>query len=102
MICPHDHQECDNRGCRYGGCQGRPSRELVAHRDPASGRTSLSKARMAEPCQLPSLISQQFPGRAPESNYVTEGCHDTLSKFGASEGGAVVPTTGRVWASILD
>jgi hypothetical protein len=22
MICPHDHHECDNRGCRYGGCQG--------------------------------------------------------------------------------
>ena len=19
MICPHDHQECDNRGRRYGG-----------------------------------------------------------------------------------
>ena len=34
MLCPHDHQACDNRGCRYGGCQGRPSRELVAHRDP--------------------------------------------------------------------
>jgi hypothetical protein len=23
MICPHDRHECDNRGCRYGGCQGR-------------------------------------------------------------------------------
>jgi len=34
MICPHDHQECDNRGCRYGGCQGRPSGELIAHKDP--------------------------------------------------------------------
>jgi hypothetical protein len=34
MICLHDQQECDNRGCRYGGCQGRPSRELVAHREP--------------------------------------------------------------------
>ena len=34
MICPHDHQECDNRGCRYGGCQGRQSGKLVAHKDP--------------------------------------------------------------------
>ena len=34
MICPHDHQECDNRGCRYGGCQGRTTGELVVHKDP--------------------------------------------------------------------
>jgi len=34
MICPHDHQECDNRDCRYGGCQGRSSGELIAHKDP--------------------------------------------------------------------
>jgi hypothetical protein len=38
MICPHDHQECDNRGCRYGGCQGRPSGELIAHKDPRFGK----------------------------------------------------------------
>ena len=34
MICPHDRQEGDNRGCHYGGCQGRPSEELIAHKDP--------------------------------------------------------------------
>jgi hypothetical protein len=33
MICPHDHHECDNRGCRYGGCQGRQSGKLVAHKE---------------------------------------------------------------------
>jgi hypothetical protein len=39
MICPDDHHhECDNRGYRYGGCQGRPSGELVAHRDPRFGK----------------------------------------------------------------
>lgn len=23
MICPGTTRECDSRGCRYGGCQGR-------------------------------------------------------------------------------
>ena len=31
MICPHDHHECDNRGCRYGGCQGRRSERRDSH-----------------------------------------------------------------------
>jgi hypothetical protein len=73
MICPHDHQECDNRGRRYGGCQGRPSRELIAHKDPALGKTSASGARRAEPRQLLSLIRQQYPGRAVGADYATEG-----------------------------
>jgi hypothetical protein len=38
---PPDHQECDNRGCRYGGCQGRPSGELIAHKD-ARFRTKIA------------------------------------------------------------
>jgi hypothetical protein len=24
MICPGIAQDCDNPGCRHGGCQGRP------------------------------------------------------------------------------
>ena len=24
MICPGVAQDCDNPGCRHGGCQGRP------------------------------------------------------------------------------
>lgn len=23
MLCPGTHNECDNPGCRHGGCQGR-------------------------------------------------------------------------------
>jgi hypothetical protein len=29
MICPHDRHECDDRGCRYDGCQ----REAAADTD---------------------------------------------------------------------
>jgi hypothetical protein len=60
MICPHDRQECDNRGCRYGGCQGRPSGELIANKDPRFRKKSPSGARKAEPRQLRPLICQQF------------------------------------------
>jgi hypothetical protein len=24
MMCPGDNIDCDNPGCRHGGCQGRP------------------------------------------------------------------------------
>jgi hypothetical protein len=30
MICPHDRHECDNRGCRYGGCQGRTAADTAS------------------------------------------------------------------------
>ena len=45
MICPHDHQECDNRGCRYGGCQGRTTGELVVHKDPRFRKNIAVKSR---------------------------------------------------------
>ena len=32
MICPGTNQECDNPGCRHGGCQGRYP-EIMAVRD---------------------------------------------------------------------
>ena len=92
MICLHDHRECDNRGCRYGGCQGRPS-GVVAHKDPSFRKNaSASKARMAEPCQLLSLIRQQVPGRAP-GNYVAEGCPEHAVEFNIS-GGSPCPYSG--------
>jgi hypothetical protein len=28
MICPGIAVDCDNPGCRHGGCQGRPPRRL--------------------------------------------------------------------------
>lgn len=33
MICPGTERECDNPGCRHGGCQGR-SPTIMAARDP--------------------------------------------------------------------
>ena len=95
MICPHDHQECDNRGCRYGGCQGRPSRELVAHRDPHFSKNIVVESQNGG-------TGQQFPGRAREANYVSEGCPEHAVEFDTSGGEPLVPTAGRVWASILD
>ena len=102
MICPHDHQACDNRGCRYGGCQGRPSRELVAHRDPHFSKNIVVESQNGGPCQLLSLNSQQLPGRAREANYVSEGCPEHAVEFDTSGGGAPCPYCGRVWGLILD
>ena len=42
---------------------------------------------MAEPRQLRPLICQQFPGRAPGADYVTEGCPKHVSNFDTSGGG---------------
>jgi hypothetical protein len=42
---------------------------------------------MAEPRQLRPLIRQQFPGRAPGADYVTEGCPKHVSNFDTSGGG---------------
>ena len=42
---------------------------------------------MAEPRQLLSLIRQQFPGRAPGADYVTEGCPEHAVEFDTSGGG---------------
>jgi hypothetical protein len=42
---------------------------------------------MAEPRQLRPLIRQQFPGRALEADYVTEGCPKHVSNFDTSGGG---------------
>jgi hypothetical protein len=28
MICPGSDVDCDNPGCRHGGCQGRPPQRL--------------------------------------------------------------------------
>ena len=28
MICPGSDLDCDNPGCRHGGCQGRPPQRL--------------------------------------------------------------------------
>ena len=42
---------------------------------------------MAEPRQLRPLIRQQFPGRAPGADYVTEGCPKHESNFDTSAGG---------------
>jgi len=53
---------------------------------------------MAEPRQLRPLIRQQFPGRAPGADYVTEGCSKHVSNFDTSGGGGIlVPIAGRVW-----
>ena len=53
---------------------------------------------MAEPRQLLSLTGQRFPGRAPGTNYVTEGCPGHAVEFDTSGGGASCPYCGRVWA----
>jgi hypothetical protein len=42
---------------------------------------------MAEPPQLRQLIRQQFWGRAPGADYVTEGCSKHVSNFDTSGGG---------------
>ena len=43
---------------------------------------------MEEPHQLRPLIRQQFPGRAPGADYVTEGCSKHVSNFDTSGGGS--------------
>ena len=54
---------------------------------------------MAEPRQLLSLIRQQFPGRAPGADYVTEGCPEHAVEFRYfGRRRFLVPTAGRVWA----
>jgi hypothetical protein len=30
MLCPGSDLDCDNPGCRHGGCQGRPPQRLRA------------------------------------------------------------------------
>ena len=52
---------------------------------------------MAEPRQLLSLIRQQFPGRAPGADYVTEVVPNMcrIRHFGRRR--FLVPTAGRVW-----
>ena len=52
---------------------------------------------MAEPRQLRQLIRQQFPGRAPGADYVTEGCpkHVSNRRFGRRR--FLVHIAGRVW-----
>ena len=42
---------------------------------------------MAESRQLRPLIRQQFPGRAPGADYVTEGCPKHVSNFDTPGGG---------------
>jgi hypothetical protein len=57
---------------------------------------------MAEPRQLRPLIRQQFPGRAPGADYVTEGYPKHVSNFDTSGGGGFCPYCGPCLASILD
>jgi len=57
---------------------------------------------MAEPRQLRPLIRQQFPGRAPGADYVTEGCPKHVSNFDTSGGGGSLLYCGPCLASILD
>jgi hypothetical protein len=45
MICPGSDLDCDNPGCRHGGCQGRPPQRLRA--TPATIR--VMAVRTAEP-----------------------------------------------------
>ena len=56
---------------------------------------------MAEPRQLRSLILQQFPGRAPGADYVTEACPKHVSNFDTS-GEVPCPYCGPCLASMLD
>ena len=63
---------------------------------PGFRKIAPSGARMAEPRQLLSLIRQQFPGRAPGADYVTEGCPKHVSNFDTAGGGVPVPTAGCV------
>jgi hypothetical protein len=67
MICPDDHHhECDNRGYRYGGCQGRPSEELVAHREPRFGKNVTVEnpkgGTLSAPIAHPSAVSGSSAG----------------------------------------
>ncbi|MGE0259354.1 MAG: hypothetical protein AB7H71_09535 [Alphaproteobacteria bacterium] len=40
MICPDSNLDCDNPGCRRGGCQGRrPSLPLFRANAPAAAKT---------------------------------------------------------------
>jgi|HubBroStandDraft_4_1064222.scaffolds.fasta_scaffold704667_2 hypothetical protein len=52
---------------------------------------------MAEPRQLRPLIRQQFPGRAPGADYVTEGCRKHVSNRRFGRRRFLVHIAGRVW-----
>jgi hypothetical protein len=66
MICPHDHQECDNRGCRYGGCQGRTTGELVAHKDPRFRKNISVKSRNGGTASAPIADRPAVSGSSAE------------------------------------
>ena len=45
MICPGNAVDCDNPGCRHGGCQGRPPQRLRA----TAATIEVIASRVAEP-----------------------------------------------------
>ena len=73
MICPHDHQECDNRGCRYGGCQGRPSGVLVAHKDPRFRKNIAIRSQNSGTASAPAADPPAVSGSSAGSGLTTEG-----------------------------
>jgi hypothetical protein len=52
MICPGSDLDCDNPGCRRGGCQGRPPQRLRA--TPATIQVIAIPAADPQPAVLPA------------------------------------------------
>jgi hypothetical protein len=65
MICPHDGHECDNRGCRYGGCQGRAAADPVPRFEENRSQTKETSAHgLADAQRISSMAAAKAAAAA--------------------------------------
>jgi hypothetical protein len=60
MLCPGTSNDCDNPGCRHGGCQGRKP-ELPLFRRPASNAAATLRVKWQEPRPLRRMPEEREP-----------------------------------------
>jgi hypothetical protein len=102
MICPHGHAECDNRGCRYGGCQGRPSGGLVAHKDPCFRRNAAVERQNGGNVSAPITHPPSVTGSSARGVSHNWGLSEQLPNPTLREHGSPVPAGDHILASTLD
>jgi hypothetical protein len=69
MLCPGIAHDCDNPGCRHGGCQGRPPqrpRQTIAVGLTAAAIAEIERLPTGAPTALaiPEIVSTRLPASA--------------------------------------